>query len=478
VQTPDAANISTVVLMRNGAVTHAFDMDQRHVGLSFTPGAGVLNVTGPPNGNIAPPGYYMLFILNNAGVPSIATMLQVSLAANDVPPTGTIISPASNLTISAGQSVSYSGTGSDPDETISAYSWSLPGGNPSSSNLANPGSVTYATPGTYVTIFTVTDNAGLADPNPPTRTITVQPDFSLSASPSSQTVVRGSGTSFTATVTAGTGFTGTVSLGVSGLPAGATASFSPASVSTSGSSTLSVSTGSSTASGSYPLTITGTSGSLVHTTTVTLTIGTIISVSSVQVVANGVSGPTSSLSLSFPSSTVAGDVILVAFDYDANAMASSVTDSQGNAFTAVGNQLTSPGGTRSRVYYAKNIKGGTDTVTVHLSANSGWIELYLTEYTGVDQTNPIDAQAGASGSAGSVSSGNATTTAAGDVIYGYCVADWACTVGSGFAARSTFNNNLVEDQLAGNVGIYVATASANNGWTMQMVALKPASGLR
>jgi len=57
-------NISNVVLMRNGAVTHAFDMDQRYVGLSFTAGAGVLNVTGPPNGNIAPPGYYMLFILN------------------------------------------------------------------------------------------------------------------------------------------------------------------------------------------------------------------------------------------------------------------------------------------------------------------------------------------------------------------------------------------------------------------------------
>src|SRR6266436_3597194 len=58
VQTPDAANISSVVLMRNGAVTHAFDMDQRYVGLSFTTGTGVLNITGPPNGNIAPPGYY------------------------------------------------------------------------------------------------------------------------------------------------------------------------------------------------------------------------------------------------------------------------------------------------------------------------------------------------------------------------------------------------------------------------------------
>lgn len=278
VQTPDAANISNVVLMRNGAVTHAFDMDQRYVGLSFTIGSGVLNVTGPPNGNIAPPGYYMLFILNNAGVPSIAAMVQISVSANDVPPIGTITSPASNVAITAGQSVFYSGTGNDPDGTISAYSWSFPGGNPSSSNLANTGNVIYATPGTYVTTFTVTDNAGLTDPNPPTRTITVQPDFSLSASPSSQTVAQGGGTSFAATVTAGTGFSGTVSFSVSGLPAGAIASFGPATISNSGSSTLSVTTGSSTAPGSYPLTITATSGALTHTASVTLVVSADFSV--------------------------------------------------------------------------------------------------------------------------------------------------------------------------------------------------------
>ena len=175
VQTPDAANISSVVLMRNGAVTHAFDMDQRYVGLSFTAGSGFLNVSGPPNGNIAPPGYYMLFLLNSAGVPSVASMVQVSLAATDEPPTGTITSPASNVTITAGQSVSYSGTGNDPDGTITGYSWSFPGASPGSSNLANPGSVIYNTAGTYVTSFTVTDSAGLTDPRPPTRTITVLP---------------------------------------------------------------------------------------------------------------------------------------------------------------------------------------------------------------------------------------------------------------------------------------------------------------
>jgi hypothetical protein len=110
-----------------------------------------------------------------------------------------------------------------------------------------------------------------------------------------------------------------------------------------------------------------------------------------------------------------------------------------------------------------------------LTANSGWLELYLTEYSGVNQTNPIDAQTGASGNAGPVSSGNATTSVAGDIIYGYCVGDWACTAGSGFTARSTLDGNLIESKIAGNPGTYAATGSATNGWTMQMVALKPAA---
>ncbi len=102
--------------------------------------------------------------------------------------------------------------------------------------------------------------------------VATTPDFSLSATPSSQTVVAGAGTSYTATVTASGGFNGTVNLSVSGLPTGATASFNPTSVNSSGSSTMAVSTNSSTPVGSYPLTITGTSGSLSHTAGVTLVV--------------------------------------------------------------------------------------------------------------------------------------------------------------------------------------------------------------
>lgn len=75
---PDASDIASVVLMKAGSVTHAFDMDQRYVGLSFTAAAGSLTVTGPPNSNIAPPGYYMLFLVNQAGTPSLASWVQVS----------------------------------------------------------------------------------------------------------------------------------------------------------------------------------------------------------------------------------------------------------------------------------------------------------------------------------------------------------------------------------------------------------------
>jgi hypothetical protein len=98
------------------------------------------------------------------------------------------------------------------------------------------------------------------------------PDFSISASPASQTVVQGNGTSYTATITPSGGFTGTVLFSASGLPSGASASFNPTSVAGSGSSTMTVTTSATTPPGSYTLTIIGTSGTLSHSTTVTLVV--------------------------------------------------------------------------------------------------------------------------------------------------------------------------------------------------------------
>ncbi|GGA61489.1 hypothetical protein GCM10011507_11240 [Edaphobacter acidisoli] len=97
--------------------------------------------------------------------------------------------------------------------------------------------------------------------------------FTFTATPASQTVSAGSNTSFIATVTAQGAFAGNVTPSVTGLPTGATATFSPATITGGGDSTLTVQTSSSTPTGTYPLTILAMSmGSVSQTATVNLTV--------------------------------------------------------------------------------------------------------------------------------------------------------------------------------------------------------------
>jgi hypothetical protein len=100
-------------------------------------------------------------------------------------------------------------------------------------------------------------------------TVTV-PDFSLGLTPSLRSVAPGAGTTYTVAITPSGGFTGNVSFSVSGLPAGATADFSPNPAGSS--STLTVNTTASTPGGAATLTITGTSGGLTRTATATLNV--------------------------------------------------------------------------------------------------------------------------------------------------------------------------------------------------------------
>jgi hypothetical protein len=100
--------------------------------------------------------------------------------------------------------------------------------------------------------------------------ISTAPDFAVSATPATQTVAPGGGATYAVSVSAISGFTGTVSLAVSGLPAGATGTFTPPTISGAGSANLAIATSGSNPAGSYALTITGTSGSLSHSYGVTL----------------------------------------------------------------------------------------------------------------------------------------------------------------------------------------------------------------
>src|SRR5260370_40652357 len=70
--------------------------------MSFTSGSGALSGTAPPNGNIAPPGYYMLFLLNNSGLPSHASFVQLG----QQPDFYLVVSPSAQPVVE-GSSTSY-----------------------------------------------------------------------------------------------------------------------------------------------------------------------------------------------------------------------------------------------------------------------------------------------------------------------------------------------------------------------------------
>jgi hypothetical protein len=78
VATPDSARIASVSLIRTASVTHAFDQNQRFVPLTFQANSGSLTTQAPTNGNLAPPGYYMLFMVDTNGIPSVAAMVNLN----------------------------------------------------------------------------------------------------------------------------------------------------------------------------------------------------------------------------------------------------------------------------------------------------------------------------------------------------------------------------------------------------------------
>jgi hypothetical protein len=126
VGTPDADSVSKVTLLRQASVTHSNSMSQGFLSLSFTRTSTGLNVTMPANANLAPPGYYMLFILNGSSVPSVGSIIQVS---SSVAAVGTVTGKVTNTAGApiTGASVSSGGNGAITGAD-GGYTLQLPGG--------------------------------------------------------------------------------------------------------------------------------------------------------------------------------------------------------------------------------------------------------------------------------------------------------------------------------------------------------------
>jgi hypothetical protein len=195
-----------------------------------------------------------------------------------VNPTNVSVAAGSNATATVSTAVT-----SGSSESVSLSASGLPSGvtasfSPSTVNSGSSSTLTFsasssAAAGNYSVTITGTGSTGS---HTATLTLSVTAaaanDFSLSVSPTSRSVTAGSGTTATVSTAVTSGSAQTVSFGVTGLPTGVTASFSPSSVTAGSSSTLTISTSSSTVAGTYTLTITGTGSSATHTASFALAV--------------------------------------------------------------------------------------------------------------------------------------------------------------------------------------------------------------
>jgi hypothetical protein len=224
------------------------------------------------------------------------------------------------------------------------------------------------------------------------------PDFTLSASPTSLSVTQGSSGSTTITVNPTNGFNGSVSLSASGLPAGVTASFNPAS--TTGTSSLTLTASSTATTGTATVTITGASGSLSHTTTVTLTVNAAavpnfsLSASPTSVsVTQGGSG-TSTITVS-PVNGFTGSVSL-----SASGLPSGVTASFNPGSTT----------TSSTVTFTASSTATTGTATVTITGTSGTLTHSTTISLTVNAVAAPDFSLSASPTSVSINQGGSGTS--------------------------------------------------------------------
>jgi hypothetical protein len=184
-------------------------------------------------------------------------------------------------------------------------------------------------------------------------------------------------------------------------------------------------------------------------------------------------GNTESSSLAFTRANVAGNLIVVAIRTGHSSQALTVTDSLGNTYQEAIQLHNTFDGMAVAIYYAENIAGGSNAVTVSKPQPDGGLRVAIFEYSGVALTASLDQTAGAEGSSATPDSGAVTPTSDGELVIGVVatVNEETFTGGAGYAINETvpaapYTNLIVEDQTqAARSSVSAgATLSASGDW--------------
>jgi hypothetical protein len=197
-----------------------------------------------------------------------------------------------------------------------------------------------------------------------------------------------------------------------------------------------------------------------------------------QVASSDPQSSTATVSVSYPAAQTAGDLNVVVVGWnDTTSTVQSVKDTLGNTYNlAVGPTVGT--GMQQSIYYAANITGGTNTVTVTFSKAAAFPDIRILEYRGV---TALDVKAGASGSSTAPNSGSATTNYANELVFGAdTIATTTSAAGSGFTSRiiTSPDSDQAEDKIVTSTGSNSATATLTGAgpWVMQMATFAPSVG--
>ncbi|MBZ5660224.1 MAG: choice-of-anchor D domain-containing protein [Acidobacteriia bacterium] len=464
--------------------------------------------------NTAAFGNFPLYLFSRAGTSSFAggemddlqlysralSASEIQAIHNSIPPDFVVGSTPTTQTVVQGNSTTFTptvtGTGGFSGSVIFDVG-GLPAGvtgtfNPTSVTGTGSSTLTVTTSpttptGTYpVTITGISGN--LVHSATVNLVVSSLPNFTLSLSPALRTVIQGSGTTYTSTVTALGGFTGSVALAVSGLPTGANGTFVPTSVTGSGSSTLTITTAATTPAGTYTLTVTGTSGALVHTATTTFVVNPPAPLGAVDIQNGTVSAcnaPAQSCTGFIHGTIPAGEAIMIIGSWGGATTTATINDGVNTYTTVAGPLNAAVGPNRTQVWLATNNPGGVTQATITLSAPSSVteVQLWVIPLQGIATVSPVDANvthftAGTGTSMTTGTSGVASATA-NEMIWGVFEEDnysTPYTAGSGYTSISGQEAvSLLEFKNVTQTGVQTATGTNGvgvNNWIGLIFGLK------
>lgn len=201
----------------------------------------------------------------------------------------------------------------------------------------------------------------------------------------------------------------------------------------------------------------------------------------VQQTQSTLASTTTTATAQFGTSVTAGDLLLVHINwFDSTNSVTSVSDRLGNTFLTAAGPARRSGAVSTQLFYAANVAGGVDQITVVLSAATK-IDLFVYEISGAAATNSLDVASISSGSGTGVSAGTITTGSAGDFIFvgiGNSGQTWN-TPGTNFIGLQENAFGLGEFATAAQNGSVIAgtsTFSSSAQWSAAMAAFHPAPG--